>query len=502
VRLAGVGWHVLRHECRLVGRLRATWILAGLLAAVVAGAAWNGSRWTNEQRGVIAAVQAEDDRLYRNVYTQLDELERQGDPNPGLELAGMAWYLYQPEGAVAPAPHIDPRRAEAAGSEWVGARHAVLSPAPLGALAIGQSDLFPFYTRVTIRTRPALIQSEEIEHPDNLLSGRFDLAFVLTFCWPLLVLPLLYNVVSEERESGTLALIACQPVSLRSVLAARLMVRGGLMIALTLVVSLGSLVLSGAVQGGTFVPLAIWIAAVVATGIFWCGIAAVINLTRWRSAANATAFTACWLATVVVVPAMLSEVASTISPVPSRVALVSAVRDAGTLTGTEIASLVTSYYEEHPDAQPTGQSADVTAIRGLAQQDAVDRRVDPILAAYRNAAAHQQSLVDLLRFVSPPLLIYDAVTELAGTTTTRYRQFGAQVDAYHRAWRDYFYPLARARTTMTRTHYEQAPRFTFREEEPERVERRALVLILSAAGVGTLLLTMVYWRLNAVRQID
>ena len=55
----------------------------------------------------------------------------------------MAWYIFQPEGAVAPAPHIDPRRAEAAASEWVGARHAILPPAPMGALAIGQSDLHP-----------------------------------------------------------------------------------------------------------------------------------------------------------------------------------------------------------------------------------------------------------------------------------------------------------------------------------------------------------------------
>ena len=103
------------------------------------------------------------------------------------------------------------------------------------------------------------MQSDEIENPANLLSGRFDLAFVLTFCWPLLVLPLLYNVLSEEREAGTLALVASQPVSLRAVLAARLVVRGGLVVRVTLVVVAGDrLALSGALQGRSLLPLAIW----------------------------------------------------------------------------------------------------------------------------------------------------------------------------------------------------------------------------------------------------
>jgi ABC-2 type transport system permease protein len=106
-------------------------------------------------------------------------------------------------------------------------------------------------------------------------------------------------------------------------------------------------------------------------------------------------------------------------------------------------------------------------------------------------------VVDRLRFASPPLLIHEAVTELAGTTTTRYRDFEVQVDQYHRAWRDYFYPLARARTTMTRAHYERAPRFTFREEEPGRVARRALLLLLCAGGAGVLLHGLAFWRVSS-----
>ena len=51
--------------------------------------------------------------------------------------------------------------------------------------------------------------------------GRFDLAFVLIYLYPLLILALTYNLLSAEKEQGTLALALSQPVSLRTLVSAR-----------------------------------------------------------------------------------------------------------------------------------------------------------------------------------------------------------------------------------------------------------------------------------------
>jgi ABC-2 type transport system permease protein len=493
---------VIRHELRLLARGRAAPIVLVLLMVMAGYAARNGTRWADEQRKTIATIEQRDERVYAEIATQLDDLARHGDPRPDLQLAGMAWYMFQPNGAVAPAPHIDPRRAEAAGSEWVGARHAVLPPAPFSALAVGQSDLHPYYTRVTIRTRPMLVASDEIENPVNLLSGRFDLAFVLTFCCPVLVLPLFYNIISEERESGTLALVASQPVSPRVLLFTRVAVRAGAVLAVILSMSLASLALFGGLDRVSAADAAAWCAIVVASILFWGGLATLVNVTRWRSAANASALMVAWLVLVVVLPAVLGEVASALAPVPSRVQLVTAVREAGNLKAAEVAALVGTYLEEHPDAVPSNQSADVTAIRGLAQQDEVDRRIGPILAAYRDATARQESVAEQLRVLSPPLLIYDAVAELAGTTTSRYRRFAEQVDAYHAEWRRYFYPLVHARTSLTTDHYERAPRFKFQESEPGAIRARALRLASVTGGIGLVMIAMALWRARAALLVN
>lgn len=485
---------IIRHEARLLWRGRTFVTCVLLLGVVIAFGAANGAAWARHQQSTIETIERKDAERYAEVKAELADLARRGDPRPRLDLAGMAWYLLQP-GAVdapAPAPHIDPRRAEAAGSEWVGARHAVLPPAPLAALAIGQSDLHPYYSRVTIRTQPTLVNSDEIENPANLVNGRFDLAFALTFCWPLLVLPLAYNLLSEERERGTLALVLSQPVSLRTVLLAKVIARAGLLVAATMVISLAALVWMAdvALDQRTGIDIAMWMALILVNGLLWFGVAAWINSAGRGSALNAMVIAAAWLAWVVVVPSLVGLVASLTAPVPSRVQLINEVRAAGNLASPALAQLMTAYQEEHPDVAPAVTSADTVAMRGLALQDETDRRVAPVLDAYRAARARQQTLVTRLSFLSPAILSYEAAGELAGTSTARYRRFSSQVDEFHREWRAYFYPFAHRQVAVTAEDYDRAPRFAFKEEPASDVRARVMIAILVIGALGIIMLAL------------
>jgi ABC-2 type transport system permease protein len=316
-------------------------------------------------------------------------------------------------------------------------------------------------------------------------------------------LPLLYNLISEDRESGALALIASQPVPLAVVAGVRLGVRLLVPVVLTILASAAALLLfaDGWPQVASL-PFTAWCGAVVATALFWGGVAMLVNLARWRSATNATVIAACWLTTTVLAPAVLGEIAAAAVPVPSRISLINAVRHAGNLSSTQLAALVSSYYEEHPDAVRTRHSADDTAIRGLAQQDEVDRRIEPLLNAYRQATTRQQALVQQMRVVSPPLVIYEGVTELAGTTAARHHRFAEQVDAYHRAWRDYFYPLVHKRIAMTRTLYEAAPRFVFHDEPQSARVRRAGLLFLFVSVLGLAAIALAVRRVSRLTNLS
>src|SRR5262249_17746989 len=108
--------------------------------------------------------------------------------------------------------------------DTLGTQYAALPPAPLGALATGQTDLYGFYARVSGRELSAEA-TEEIDNPVHLMSGRFDLTFVILVMYPLFIMGTLFNLVVGEREQGTLRLLAAQPVPTTRVIAVKAALR-------------------------------------------------------------------------------------------------------------------------------------------------------------------------------------------------------------------------------------------------------------------------------------
>jgi ABC-2 type transport system permease protein len=481
---------LLAHEWRMLTRDRAFWILATLLVVLIAGAVHSGASWARVQGAAVEAIRQHDDRLFARLTAQVRALERRGIPPEGRPLAGMAWYLLHDDAEPPPAPHLDPRRPEATGSEWVAARYAVLPPEPLAALSIGQGDLYPYYTRVTIRTKPALLNNDEIENPATLLSGRFDLAFVLIFCWPLIALPLIYDLLARERDDQTLMLTLAQPVSIRTVALAKIVTRGGSLVVLTLVAGFVALASTGSLQGdGVIVRLALWSSLVMANAALWLGLALLVNAARLRAAASAMTLAGAWLACVLIIPSAVNVSVAAWAPVPTRVELLSEMRKATNAATGDVSRLVAHYYEEHPELAPPDSTPQKNAVRSVTLQEESERRLQPILDAFDRDVREQQALARRLRVLSPAILLQDAMNELAGTTASRYQRFMSQVDAHHVAWRAFFHPRIFAGATLTAADYDRMPRFEYQPESLAAVTARVgasagLVLLLGAALLG------------------
>jgi len=81
---------------------------------------------------------------------------------------------------------------------------------PINSLAIGQRDVNPSIQNVTIRGLEGQKYDSELNNPSNLLSGNIDFSFVLLYLFPLLIIAFSYNIISEEKESGTWKIVATQ----------------------------------------------------------------------------------------------------------------------------------------------------------------------------------------------------------------------------------------------------------------------------------------------------
>ncbi|CAN5900438.1 DUF3526 domain-containing protein [soil metagenome] len=438
---------IVRHEARLIVADPTLWALALVLAGVVGYGVVNGASWVAFQRETLSAAAEEESARYEDLQARFG--------SPGFD---------------------DGLNAALVGRS-LGARYVSMPPGPLAALVIGQSDLYPYYFKVTTEGQQSFLGDDEIENPSHLLTGRFDLGFVIIALFPLAILALSYNLLSSEKERGTLTLLLSQPVTLQTLVLGKVLTRGLMVMVLAVGISIGGF----AISGGDFsdhegMALAgLWLAVVLAYGAFWFALAVAINALGRSSATNALALAAAWLALVAVVPALVNVLVKTLYPVPSRVELVQAIRTASNEAQSEGSRLRARYFEDHPELVGAEADYDEYAIQTLAVQEAVEASVQDVLGLYETQLRRQQSLVDRLRFLSPAIVTLEALQDVAGTGSARFRHFLDQVEAFHADWRAFFRPRILRGEPIRAEDLANLPEFRFQEESTGSVAARSAV---------------------------
>jgi ABC-2 type transport system permease protein len=464
------GWGTLaRHEWRLLARERLPWLLGALLGLLMGYGAWNGWHWARFQREAIGRLAVED----AGRLASLDSLLRRregGDTTAQLPPAGALGAT----GAV---------------------QHAVLPPSALGALAVGASDLLPYYAKVSTRSKESFFITDEVENPHHLLAGRFDLAFVVVYLLPLVVLALTYNVVAGEREQGTLALLMATPVPPRRLLLAKVGVRAGAVlggtVGMTLLLVVATLWAGGSPLGAaaTWGGVLLWLLLVLAYTAAWTALAFAVNLRGYGSATNAVVLLGGWLAVVVVAPALVSAGVSLAHPAPSRVGLTVALREATDAATREGEQAVAQYLADHPELLRTGTLAAAGNWgRTVALQERTAQAMRPVYAAFAAARDAQERAAARWRLASPAAVLLDALHDVAGRGVARHRHYERQVDAHHQAWQAAFFRQIFANQPFTRADLEALPRYQYREEPlaaaVSRVWPALLLLMALAVALG------------------
>lgn len=446
---------LMRMEWRLLAADRTPWMLLLVFGFIAGYGAWNGWQWANFQRATLADVALADSQRIAQVDSVLQRRE-----------AGDTTVAVPPAGALG-----------AAGATT----HAVLPPSPLATLAVGSSDLFPYYARVSLRNKQSFLATDEIENPHNLLAGRFDLAFVIVFIYPLLLLALTYNVVAAERDQGTMPLWMSQPISPRRVLLAKVAVRVGFVLAMALGLSLLMAIVTGVslTAGGAPVRLALWSAAILVYGLFWIAVAIAVNALGRTSAANAVLLLGVWLLVVVVIPSTIAAVVTTVYPSPSRVALTTALRQASDEASAKGDTAVSQFLADHPEMAQHGTLTSGNAWgRTIALQEQTTAALRPTLAAFDSALVAQRTMADRARMLSPAILMQDALHDVAGRGIDRFRHYDGQLDTHHKAWQDFFFRRVFAEQRLTTAEFRERPQFSYVEESVDDVVRRVLTMLL------------------------
>jgi ABC-2 type transport system permease protein len=336
----------------------------------------------------------------------------------------------------APAWFNDPRDPYRAGFIRGAGVHIYKAPAYFSTLAIGQSDIYPHAIKI-----PTDESVQDLENPYNMALGFFDPAFVLTFLLPLFIIGLSYNIISSEREQGTLRLLLSQPVGLLKVFIPKISLRlifilvviWVFLIVNQLLFGSGSLT-AGSAFGYLFLSTALYI-------IFWFALALIVNLLGYSSSNNLVILFSFWLISTVIIPTITNLLATNIHMVPSRVEYVNAIRAAGQEASEKKEEILAAFYGDERELMRNDIAEDVrrkTTLENLAVNDYAAERVAETRAVFERQLEAQQELADKYTFSSPSLIFYRSLTALSETDRWHYKKLQQVAEQFSKDWKDHF----------------------------------------------------------------
>lgn len=459
---------VFLHELRQLARERVALAAVLVLMISLLAGLGTGSSLHRKQEEVRAGVQAQTDQHFKAMRAQLEAVAAGRKPE-GFFFANRPTAI----------------------------RYYVPRPvSPLTPLSLGRSELLPASASVSLfNPESSTFEMSSIDNPENQQIGRFDTSFVLIFILPLLLISLTYNVLSSERERGTLPLLLNQPVALWRLLMSKAAVPFLLLTIPAVVVPVLWVVLGNQDAASHWPNLLFFAALVSGYSFFWMALAVIVNLIGFRSSTNALLLGSSWLIFVLALPAALQAGLSTLYPVPSRLELVSQARTAEVENASKRKQIVDRFYQDHPELVPAGGKEN-RVLGFYATFLETEKAVNPVYQRFESQLAAQQAWVGRLQFISPAVVFQEGLTSAAGTGPEGIEAFRRQTLGFRKEVRDFILSKVVSSRELQLADYDAAPVFRGGRSESGPLPWPAL------AGLWLPALAVVFWALRRTGSIE
>lgn len=373
-----------------------------------------------------------------------------------------------------------PNDAAAVGNNYP--RVAYKAPSELSFIAVGQSDIYTHTVKPTLRSDAANLNFTELKSSVNLLFGSFDIAFAIIYLLPLIIIALSYNILSYEREHGSLMLLASQPISIFNWTLKKVLVRYLSISAIILLTLFITFLVNGVSIIENFTGF-IWLGALsLLYALFWFGVAFAVNMTAGSSAKNAITLLGVWVFFGLLVPSVLNLSANTIYPVPSRTALINDMRSVKAEASKRQDEVLDSYLRDHPEYALRDSTSNYSFWHTyFASQKMVIDAIAPKIQNFDMQLKNQQTWVNKLRFLSPAIIVQRGLTQIAGTSSDNYSDFRYQVLSFTERWRAHHFNFIYNNEMFAKKDMEALPEFIYEPLAKKNLLLDTLILLVASA---------------------
>lgn len=447
----------LSYEFKLL--YRSNWLVVLLISiiALFTFAIYNGNKNVVKRKADIATMQEKLHQKDRMMLITLTKIEK------GEKVAIPYWQM--------------PSEPMTIGRRYP--RLAVMEPGKLSFLATGQSDMYTHFKSPTVYGNNFALDYSEMLNPVQLLFGNFDLAFVIIYILPLLIIAFSFNILSKEKELGTLRLLGAQPISMIKWLLQKIAIRYTIFTLITIVVLLViMMILSTEVFAniGNLLGLFLIIAGY---NLFWFIIACIVNIKINNSSKNALALIGVWLLVVMVLPATINQIGNSLYPTPSRLKMINEIRLIKKENEAKQDEIMNDYLRNHPELATESDKAKFGFWhRYFASEKMMEKKTEPLLAEYDSQLQKQQNLISMFKYVSPAILMQQSLNNIAGTSEKHYNDYKKQVFEFSDEWRNYLVPMLFKGKKFTVSNYNEMPKFIYKNRIASNVWFNLIIIII------------------------
>ncbi|WP_262696439.1 DUF3526 domain-containing protein [Kordiimonas aquimaris] len=373
---------------------------------------------------------------------------------------------------------------------------AVAAPGPLSDLSHGVSDVRPHTGRLSLwRSVDRLFGNYQVQSPIDTAAGSFDLAFVIIFVMPLLMIALSYDALSDDKELGRLGLVLSQPISVRLLVLTRLRVRF-MAIAVILAVALAIGLVSGATDNGGIserLPyFTIWFLIATSYFLMWAAVITWAISLKLRGETTALLLAGIWIVNCLAGPASLSATAESLYPTPSRLAFLSEAREASNSAYKSKADIMQGMLFDHPDLTADNYSIPEYIRTAFLVTRTVDQSVAPVLNRFDEVQAERRDFLSIFQYASPAALTLQAFNLSAGTNLERHLRFERSVRDFKQMIAEEVERNVLVGQRLTLTEYDNLPRYQNNEwsigQVIEKTAAPIAFLLIIASLLGTIAL--------------
>ena len=333
--------------------------------------------------------------------------------------------------------------ARAEQSDWGGLAYASFhfvynEPSLFAFAALGQRENEPWKHRVRALALEGQIYERDVGNPVLALVGSFDFAFFGGVVVPLLLIVLLHDLKSQERENRRLSLLvassgaASSPFRLRATL-----------ISLSVACASGIPLMFGALMSGaSMTTVGAGLLVLVLNVGFWSYLCYAVANKEQASANLLGQLLGIWVVLVIVVPTTGRLFIQYAVPVPSGADIQMTQREAVN-DAWDLPKEVTmqAFVERHPEWRPY---ADVTQPFEwkwyYAFQQVGDQTAEPLSRAYMEGRSSRDQWGWVVAALSPPALFERVYQTLAETDMASQLAYEERVRQFHKRLRHFYYP--------------------------------------------------------------